>query len=79
MSDDNVVTLNTEIGEGVALPADRVLEAAVGELDTVIVIGTAKDGSLYVASSEGAADSFATIALAQRWLLAQTAAARGWN
>ena len=33
------------------LPADRVLEGAIGELDQVVVIGYHKDGSEYFASS----------------------------
>lgn len=33
------------------IPADRVLEQAVGELERVVVIGYHKDGSEYFASS----------------------------
>lgn len=35
------------------LPPDRVLEAAVGNLDIVAVVGWDKDGKLYLASSLG--------------------------
>jgi hypothetical protein len=33
------------------LPADRILEEAMGKLDQTVVIGYDKDGELYVASS----------------------------
>ena len=33
------------------IPVDRVLQAAIGELKEVVIIGTHKDGSEYFASS----------------------------
>jgi hypothetical protein len=36
------------------LPPDRVLEAALGKLQTVVVIGYMEDGNEYFASSESA-------------------------
>lgn len=33
------------------MPADQILESAVGELDGVVIIGYHKDGSEYFASS----------------------------
>ena len=33
------------------IPADRVIEAAVGELEKAIVIGWDKEGGFYIASS----------------------------
>lgn len=33
------------------IPVDKVLEAAIGELDEVAIIGTHKDGREYFASS----------------------------
>ena len=33
------------------IPVDKVLEAAIGELDEVVIIGTHKDGREYFASS----------------------------
>ncbi|MGB3209176.1 MAG: hypothetical protein WBB19_00580 [Desulforhopalus sp.] len=33
------------------IPADRILEAARGELNDVVIIGTHKDGTEYFASS----------------------------
>lgn len=46
---DNVVNLNniTKLD----LPADRILESAIGELETAIVIGYDKEGKEYFASS----------------------------
>ena len=34
------------------LDPDRVIEGAIGELDEVVIIGVAKDGSEYFASSK---------------------------
>ena len=36
-----------------SIPCDRVLEAAKGKLQTVLVIGYDKEGHLYFAASEG--------------------------
>jgi len=47
------------------LPPDRILEAAKGQLDGVMVIGFTKDGELYTASSY--ADGGTAL-----WLLEQT-------
>jgi len=33
------------------LPPDRILEAAIGELSTVVIVGYDKDGKEYFASS----------------------------
>jgi hypothetical protein len=33
------------------LPPDRLLDAALGELESVVIVGHAKDGSEYFASS----------------------------
>ena len=55
---ENVVTLRlVEIGEGVHLPPDKVLSAALGKLDEVVVIGLTEDGEPYIAGSEGVAKS----------------------
>lgn len=67
------------VGEGVSLPPDKVLKAALGVLDDVVVIGEDKEGALYVASSEGAPITIAMIALAHRHMLNETAAVRGWK
>lgn len=34
------------------IPPDRILNEAIDELEDVVLVGTAKDGSLYFASSE---------------------------
>lgn len=47
------------------LPPDRILEAAIGQLDGVMVIGFDKEGQLYAASSY--ADGGTAL-----WLLEQT-------
>ena len=46
------------------IPADRVLEAAMGELEKVVVIGYDKDGEEYFASS--IADGGTTLWLMER-------------
>jgi hypothetical protein len=53
---ENVVPLRVvEIGEGVHLQPDKVLSAALGKLDEVVVIGLTEDGEPFIASSEGVA------------------------
>lgn len=48
---DNVVRLGiTTFAE---LPPDRVLERAVGEITTAVVLGWDNDGELYISSSTG--------------------------
>lgn len=78
---DNVTKLIQAqgIGPGVELDANLVLEAAVGEVDHVVVVGVAKDGSLYVASTGGAENALAFMALAERHLLNEAAKLRGWE
>jgi hypothetical protein len=46
---DNIVILDCYTS--LDIPADRVLEQAIGELDVVLVAGETPDGSLYFASS----------------------------
>lgn len=50
MPDDNVVELNTITT--LEIPADRVLEAAIGEVRPVVVVGLDDNGDLYFATSE---------------------------
>lgn len=49
MPKDNVINLNcvTKLD----IPSDRVLELAMGELDSVVVMGFTKDGNAYTATS----------------------------
>jgi hypothetical protein len=56
MSKDNVVKLElVEVGEAFKFEADQILEAALGELDTVLIIGTKADGSgMWVSASVNA-------------------------
>lgn len=35
------------------IPPDRILEAAMGQMDEVIIVGTDKNGDLYLATSDG--------------------------
>ena len=46
---NNVVHLNCITS--IDLPADRILEAAIGNLDKVVIVGYDKDGEEYFASS----------------------------
>jgi hypothetical protein len=46
---DNVVVL--PMSTTLPLPAGRVLSAAIGQVETVVVIGREPDGTLYFASS----------------------------
>lgn len=49
------------------LPVDRVLKAAEGKLETVLVLGYTKDGDFYLASSTGEIDDIYDLAtLAQK-------------
>ena len=46
---DNILTFDGETTE--EIPCDRVLEAAVGQLEEVLIIGRHADGNIYIASS----------------------------
>ena len=50
MSDDNVVYLDVETR--LDLPADRVLEQALGKMDHVVIVGYDTEGNEYFASSK---------------------------
>lgn len=66
----NVIHLNVdEIGDGVVVSPDQVLRSAIGNLDMVVVIGLELDGSVYIASSHGAADAMLMIERGKRELL----------
>lgn len=51
MSEDNVTQLKTYTTR--ELDPDKILQAALGEVNPVLIIGDDKDGSLYIASSAG--------------------------
>lgn len=58
MSEDNVIRLVQPVGDGVVVNCDNVLDAAKGQLSTVLVVGLCTDdGSTYVASSHGVKDA----------------------
>lgn len=68
MEKDNVVVLDVETS--LDIPADRVLSGAMGELESVIVIGRRNNGTLYVASSMADAAEFVfMVELAKRQVL----------
>jgi hypothetical protein len=55
MTRDNIVPLElVEVGENFKFEADKILEAAKGNLETVFIVGQALDGSLWVSSSVNA-------------------------
>lgn len=74
----NVIRLvPPELGEGAVLDCDGVLEAAKGDLETVVVIGRRKDGGApYVASSHGQPEMMAEIEIAKHWMLTEIAKVR---
>jgi hypothetical protein len=49
MSEDNVTQLKTYTTR--ELDPDKVLKAAIGEVNPVLIVGEDKEGSLYMASS----------------------------
>lgn len=51
MSEDNVVTFPG--GTYADIPVDQVLQAAMGKLGTVLVVGLTTDDELYLAASSG--------------------------
>lgn len=51
MTDDNVVPFPGETLND--LPPDRILEAAVGKLESVLVVGVTRDKEFYLAASSG--------------------------
>lgn len=69
MSDDSkIVPFNG--ATTLDIDTDKVLEAAVGKLDGVVIIGDTKDGGLYLASSTGdSGDLLIWLKLAEKYLL----------
>ena len=57
------------VGAGRKLSANRVLAAARGKLTDVVIIGTDHDGEIYMASTQGAADTLWDIEYGKQWLL----------
>jgi hypothetical protein len=66
----DVVSLDTGgIRDGIKVDSDQVLEAAVGKLRSVAVVGIEHDGTLFVAASDGAAESHFLFARAGDFLI----------
>lgn len=68
MTESNVVQLQlVEIGDGVRLDADKILDAAKGHaFDRLLIVGQQSDGQMYVAGTTGAGESMILIELAKR-------------
>lgn len=47
----NVVTLN--VVTSLPIPPDKVLQAAIGQMDSTVIIGWDKEGKFYFAASDG--------------------------
>jgi hypothetical protein len=60
------------VGDGAKVDCDNVLTAAQGQLRTVLVIGERPDGELYVAGSDGVADSVLLMERAKHWFIENT-------
>lgn len=53
-----MIRLVQPVGDGVVVACDSVLDAAKGQLSTVLVVGLCEeDGSTYIASSHGVKDA----------------------
>jgi len=68
----------TDLSTKNTIPPDDMLTAAVGQLDTLILIGVKKDGGRYYVSSHGSGVALAEMALATSYMAASTRKARGW-
>jgi hypothetical protein len=64
----NVVELKlVEVGDGVRLDADKILEAAKGnKFDRLAIIGQLEDGEMYVAGTANAGETLVLLELAKR-------------
>ncbi len=53
-----IVSLNPGlVGDGYKIASDDVLTAAIGKLSRLVLVGEDADGELYIAGTDGAADS----------------------
>ena len=57
------------IGDGLCLPPDQILEAALGKYASVVLVGETDEGEIEVCGSHGAADSMMLLAWAQNFLV----------
>ncbi len=64
----NVVELKlVEIGEGVRLDADKILEAAKGKkFSRLAILGELEDGEMYVAGTANAGETMVLMEMAKR-------------
>lgn len=53
----NIVQLEVLQGDGFHMEADDVLNGAVGRLRQCFVVGTDEDGEIYMAGTDGCAES----------------------
>ena len=70
----NVIEFRTRdgmVGDGAVVPVDDVLTSAIGKLRQVVVLGFAPDGEIYIASSDGVAESNLLIDLAKHTIISQ--------
>jgi hypothetical protein len=65
-----IVELNPPVlGRFAKVEPDKILAEAAGQLTEVVVIGYAKDGAMYAASSEGPGDALWLLEAAKLYLL----------
>lgn len=58
-----------EIGDGFHVDVDGILEAAKGQLISVVIAGRAEDGQMYLAMSDGGPESLWLLQHAKHQLL----------
>lgn len=58
-----------EIGGGIELEPDYVLEAAKGEFESVVIVGEREDGTISVRGSHGPGDTIMLLMWAQNFLV----------
>lgn len=67
---DNVLEFRPHlVGDGARVSCDDVLNSAVGKLDQVAVIGLDADGDVYIAGSDGSAETVFLMERAKLFLL----------
>lgn len=66
---DNVLHLVQDVGDGVHLEADQILEQNKGEFQSIAMVGRRPDGSMAVAGTDSAAESVLLLAWAQSFLV----------
>lgn len=66
-----IVELHPEtVGEGYRFDPDKILEAAKGEkFETLVIIGSYEDGTLYVSGSANAGETMILMEMAKRHIV----------